>query len=234
MARLVVVTGAGGAIGRVIVRHLLANGYGVAAIDRPGSERHLQDAGSGSEMYVPLAFDVTQDSNWQSALDLAERQIGALCGAVLVAGGWRGGSDFVTTPESTWRELFAMNLDSARVALQAVLPRLIARRSGSVVVFGSRAVSRPWESAGAAAYASSKAALLALAQVAAAECLEHGVRVNALLPSTVDTPANRAAMPDADPARWVSPDSLAQVVEFLLSDAARDISGAALPIYARV
>jgi NAD(P)-dependent dehydrogenase (short-subunit alcohol dehydrogenase family) len=110
---------------------------------------------------------------------------------------------------------------------------MIAARSGSVVLVGSRAAVQPWTSAGAAAYAASKAALVALAQAVAQEVLEHGVRVNAILPSTMDTPANRKAMPNADPSRWVGTDSAASVISFLLSDASRDVSGAAIPVYGR-
>jgi NAD(P)-dependent dehydrogenase (short-subunit alcohol dehydrogenase family) len=101
------------------------------------------------------------------------------------------------------------------------------------VLVGSRAALRPWESAGAAAYAASKAALVALSECVAAEVLAAGVRVNVVLPSTIDTPANRRAMPNADFTRWVAPDSLVEVVLFLLSDAARDVSGAALPVYGK-
>jgi NAD(P)-dependent dehydrogenase (short-subunit alcohol dehydrogenase family) len=125
------------------------------------------------------------------------------------------------------------NLDTAERSLRALLPGMVARGGGSVVVIGSRAVERPWTSAGAAAYAATKAAVVALAQAIAAEVLEHGVRVNAVLPSVIDTAANRSAMPDADPSRWVSPSSLAGVIGFLLSDDARDVSGAAIPVYGR-
>jgi NAD(P)-dependent dehydrogenase (short-subunit alcohol dehydrogenase family) len=110
---------------------------------------------------------------------------------------------------------------------------MVARANGSVVVVGSRAVERPWTSANATAYAATKAGVVAMAQAAAVEVLEHGVRINAILPSTLDTPANRRAMPDADPARWVTTSSVAGVIAFLLSDAARDISGAAIPLYGR-
>jgi NAD(P)-dependent dehydrogenase (short-subunit alcohol dehydrogenase family) len=94
-------------------------------------------------------------------------------------------------------------------------------------------VERPWTSASASGYSASKAAVVALAQTVAAEVLESTVRLNAVLPSTMDTAANRAAMPNADPARWVSTDSVAGVIAFLLSDAARDVSGAAIPVYGR-
>jgi NAD(P)-dependent dehydrogenase (short-subunit alcohol dehydrogenase family) len=125
------------------------------------------------------------------------------------------------------------NLESAQRALRALLPRLIAQRSGSVVVVGSRNVERPWSGAGAAAYTVAKSAVVALARAIAVEVLEAGVRVNAVLPSTIDTATNRGAMPGADASRWVKPESIAAVIEFLLSDAARDVSGAVLPVYGR-
>ncbi|MGD0529244.1 MAG: SDR family oxidoreductase, partial [Polyangiaceae bacterium] len=116
---------------------------------------------------------------------------------------------------------------------RALLPPMVAKKHGSIVVMGSRAAVEPATSAGSAAYAASKAAVVALAQAVAAEVLSAGVRVNAVLPSTMDTPANRAAMPKVDPAKWVSLPSAAGVVAFLLSDEARDISGVALPVYGR-
>jgi NAD(P)-dependent dehydrogenase (short-subunit alcohol dehydrogenase family) len=129
--------------------------------------------------------------------------------------------------------MMATNLETAHASLRALLPGMVARRRGSVVVIGSRAVERPWTSASASGYAASKAAVVALAQTVAAEVLESGVRLNAVLPSTLDTAANRRAMPAADPARWVTPESAADVIAFLLSDQARDVSGAAIPVYGR-
>jgi NAD(P)-dependent dehydrogenase (short-subunit alcohol dehydrogenase family) len=126
------------------------------------------------------------------------------------------------------------NLESAQIALRAVLPRLVERKQGSVVLIGSRAGVRPFTASGDAAYAAAKAALTALAQAIAAEVLEASVRVNLVLPSTIDTEANRKAMPKADVSRWVTTDSLGDVIAFLLSDQARDISGAAIPVYGRV
>jgi NAD(P)-dependent dehydrogenase (short-subunit alcohol dehydrogenase family) len=129
--------------------------------------------------------------------------------------------------------MMGANLETVHRSLRALLPAMVARKRGSIVVIGSRAAVQPATSAGAAAYAASKAAVVALAQAVAAEVLEHGVRVNAVLPSTLDTPANRASMPKVDPAKWVTLGSAAGVVAFLLGDEARDVSGVALPIYGR-
>ncbi len=125
------------------------------------------------------------------------------------------------------------NLETVHRSLRALLPPMVARKRGALVVIGSRAAVDPASSAKAAAYAASKAAVVALAQAVAAEVLPHGVRINVLMPSTLDTPANRTSMPGADPTRWVSLSSAAGVVAFLLGDEARDISGAAVPIYGR-
>jgi NAD(P)-dependent dehydrogenase (short-subunit alcohol dehydrogenase family) len=108
------------------------------------------------------------------------------------------------------------------------------RGGGSIVAIGSRAAERPWESASAAAYAASKAAVVSLIKTTAQEMLGTGVRLNAVLPSTLDTPANRAAMPQANFSRWVALTELNQVIAFLLSQASSAVTGAALPVYGRL
>ena len=151
------------------------------------------------------------------------------------AGGWQGGKRlYEDEDDAIWRAMLESNLETARVALQALLPGMVERRRGSIVAVGSRAAARPWESANAAAYAAAKAALVGLIKAAAAEVLNDGVRLNVVHPSTIDTAANRSAMPKADSSKWVSPESLSGVIAFLLSDAARDISGAEIPVYGRV
>jgi NAD(P)-dependent dehydrogenase (short-subunit alcohol dehydrogenase family) len=235
MAGVIVVTGAAGALGTALCRRLAGHGHGVAGIGlaRHGERlRRLEGELGAAFVGLPLAEDTA--AAWDGALGAVERRLGAPVGAVLVAGGWRGGVPFhEETDEATWRSMLDENLESAQRALRALLPRLVAQRSGSVVVIGSRNVERPWSGRGAAAYTVAKSALVALARVVASEVLDAGVRVNAVLPSTIDTAQNRAAMPDADAARWVAPESIAAVVEFLLSDAARDVSGAVLPVYGR-
>jgi NAD(P)-dependent dehydrogenase (short-subunit alcohol dehydrogenase family) len=110
---------------------------------------------------------------------------------------------------------------------------MVARKSGSIVVVGARGVERPWTNAGSAAYGAAKSAAVSLAEAAAAEVLEHGVRINAIMPSALDTAANRRSMPNADFSKWVTPASAAAVIAFLLSDDARDVSGAKIPVYGR-
>jgi NAD(P)-dependent dehydrogenase (short-subunit alcohol dehydrogenase family) len=178
-----------------------------------------------------LGFDVGQRAAWRDARGGASWA--PLTGAVLTAGAYRGGKPLHETNDETWELMLHANLETARVSLSELVPQLIATGGGSIVVVGSRAALRPWESSGAAAYAAAKAALLALVQTVAAEVLEQGVRLNAVLPSTMDTPDNRRAMPQADASRWVALSSVSDVIRFLLSDAARDVSGALLPVYGR-
>ncbi len=230
MKPVTLITGAAGALGSAVARHLLAHGHAVAAAALPRSLDKLR----ALEGALPLAFDSDDASAWAAPLAEVEAKLGPLTGAVLTAGGWRGGEAlWQEQDDAVWEAMIAQNLGSAHRALRALLPGMVQRGRGSIVLIGSRAAVRPDTSAGAAAYAAAKAGAVALAQAAAAEVLERGVRVNAVLPSTIDTAANRAAMPKADPARWVSTGSIAEVIAFLLSDAARDVSGAALPIYGR-
>jgi NAD(P)-dependent dehydrogenase (short-subunit alcohol dehydrogenase family) len=221
-----VVTGAAGALGSAVVRSLVAAGHAVAAVGSPASQARLEALArelAARGRCVAIAIDVASPQAWSEALPRIERELGPPAGAVLTAGGWAGGKPFIEDGEDTLRAMLAANLETASQSMRALLPGMVARGDGSVVVIGSRAAIEPKTSANAAAYAASKAALLALAQAVAAEVHERGVRINAVLPSTIDTPANRQAMPNADPMRWVNADRLARVAAFLLSDDARDI-----------
>jgi NAD(P)-dependent dehydrogenase (short-subunit alcohol dehydrogenase family) len=234
-SRVVVVTGAAGALGSSLVSFLAARGSRVVAIDRPEAGARLAEVARESAGVTPIELGTTSLETWSPVIERITADLGPPTGAVLVAGGYRGGKPLVDGDgDSSFRALFETNVESARVALQAVLGPMVQAKRGSIVLIGSRAAERPWESTGAAAYAASKAALVALSKVAAAEVLQDSVRVNAVLPSTLDTAANRAQMPNADRSRWVTLESLCDVIAFLLSDASRDVSGAALPVYGRV
>jgi NAD(P)-dependent dehydrogenase (short-subunit alcohol dehydrogenase family) len=217
------VTGAAGALGADVARALASRGDSVALLDRPEGRARLDaiaaEIGHGATVHVGLG-------------ELADVPIEL---AALVAGGWAGGSPLHEThDDATYRAMMESNVDTVYFALRALLPGMVSRKRGAIVVVGSRNVERPWTGKGSAAYPASKHAAVALAQAAAAEVLEHGIRINAIMPSTMDTRANRAAMPNADFSKWVTTPSAAGVIAFLLSDAARDVSGAAIPVYGRV
>lgn len=235
MTDVAVVTGAAGALGSEVARKLSARGERVVLVDGAAARARLEQLAAALPGASVIAGDITDDRTWSDALPRIERELGAPPTlAALIAGAWRGGSPLHEEKgDEIWKTMLSANLETVHRSLVRLLPAMVARKRGSVVVVGSRAGEQPSTSAGAAAYAASKSAVVTLARAVAAEVLEHGVRVNAILPSTMDTPANRAAMPKVDPSRWVSLDSAAGVVAFLLSDAARDISGAALPVYGR-
>jgi NAD(P)-dependent dehydrogenase (short-subunit alcohol dehydrogenase family) len=227
-----IVTGATGAFGSVLVKALATRGDRVVAVVRPG--------GKSSELanepgVTPKEIDLLARDSWRQALEELDRDGLVPDGAVLSAGNWRGGERLhESKDDQIWRAMMENNLETAHTALASLLPGMVSRRRGSVVLIGSRAVERPWESAGASAYAAAKAAVVALARVTAQEVASEGVRVNVVLPSIIDTPPNRAAMPKGDFARWVAPEALASTIAFLLSEAAVDVTGSVLPVYGRI
>ncbi|HEY4015713.1 MAG TPA: SDR family NAD(P)-dependent oxidoreductase [Polyangiaceae bacterium] len=238
MTQVALVTGAGGALGAQVARTLAAAGRKLVLVDSERGKSRLDELASALGGAVVVTGDIAEEATWAAAMPRIERELGAPPAyAALVAGTWRGGQKLhefdARAEDEVWQTVMRANLETARRSIRALLPSMVAARRGSIVVIGSRAAVQPWTSAGSAAYAASKAAAVALAQAVAAEVLDSGVRVNAVLPSTMDTPANRAAMPEADASRWVSLESVAGVVAFLLSDASRDVSGAALPVYGR-
>lgn len=234
---IVAITGGAGALGSALAAHLVAKGYRIAVLDTERSKERVaqlvEKLGSGKA--VGHTGDFAVGATWDAALAAIKTAFGALpTHGVLVAGGWGGGAALhAAKDDSAYEGMIKANLDTAYRALRSLLPAMVEKKHGSIVVVGSRAVERPWTSTGSAAYAASKAAVVAMAQVAAQEVLADGVRINAILPSTMDTAANRASMPKADPSTWVSLDSASAVIAFLLSDDSRDVSGAALPVYGR-
>ena len=233
MSTSIIVTGSAGALGSAVARHLVGRGHRVAGLDHPRAEARLAALkGELGDAYLGIAADVGTAAGWEAAL-ARTAELGPVAGAVLTVGGWSGGTPLASEADGTFARMAESNLSTVHLALRVLLPGMVERRAGSVVVIGSRAAERPWTSAGAASYAASKAGAVALAQAAAAEVLEAGVRINAVLPSTIDTPANRAAMPDADASRWVAPEAIAKVIAFLLSEDSGPISGAAIPVYGR-
>jgi NAD(P)-dependent dehydrogenase (short-subunit alcohol dehydrogenase family) len=235
--RIVAITGGAGALGSALGAHLVAKGYRIAVLDTERSKDRVaqlvEKLGAGNA--VGHTGDFATAATWDAALAAIKTAFGALpTHGVLVAGGWGGGASLhAAKDDSAYEGMIKANLDTAYRALRALLPAMVEKKHGSIVVVGSRAVERPWTSTGSAAYAASKAAVVAMAQVTAQEVLDDGVRINAILPSTMDTAANRASMPKADPTKWVSLESASAVIAFLLSDDSRDVSGAALPVYGR-
>jgi NAD(P)-dependent dehydrogenase (short-subunit alcohol dehydrogenase family) len=232
------ITGGAGALGSTLAKVLVERGWKVALYDVEAARDRLEQLRKelGPDKVTTHAGDFVLASTWDAALATTKAALGELpTHAALIAGGWSGGKPLhAETDDTTYETMMKSNLDTAYRAMRALLPVMVANERGSIVVVGSRAAVRPWTSSGAAAYAAAKAAVVALAEATAQEVLHKGVRVNAILPSTMDTRANRAAMPKADPSEWVSLESAAKLIAFLFHEDARDITGAAIPIYGRV
>ena len=174
--------------------------------------------------------DVTDPGEVAALADDLEAGEGTWALAHLV-GGYHDNDPVAPLDLEAWDRQFELNVRGAAVAMRAFLPGMVRRGGGRVVAVSSRAALRPF--AGASAYAASKAALIALVAAASEEVKHDGVTVNCILPSVIDTPANRAAQGDADHSRWVKPEEIGHVIRFLISPEASAVTGAALPVYGR-
>jgi len=211
--RSALVTGGAGGLGTAVVERLRADGWLVHAPTR--AEADLFDPEAVARAVAAAAAD-------------ADAPLGAV---VNLVGGYAGGGRVAEAPIEGFEEQLRLNLRPTYLVTQAALPALVAAGGGAIVCVGSRAAAAPF--AGAAGYVAAKAAVAAFAAAVAVEYRDEGVRCNAIVPSVIDTPANRAAMPGADPARWVAPAQLAATIAFLCSDDGAATSGAAIPVYGR-
>ena len=227
--RVAVVTGGSGALGQSVVLRFLRDGAAVSVpwIVPEEWETLKSRAGDGAARLHGARVDGTDESAFSAFVAdvLARRQrIDVLVNTV---GGFAGG-DLASTPLAEWRRMLDLNLTSAVIGCRAVLPAMRAARRGRIVNIASRAVVPPL--GGFIAYTVSKSAVIALTQALAQEERPHGITVNAVLPSTMDTPANRSAMPDADRSGWVTTEAVADVIAFLVSDTTGAVSGATVAV----
>jgi NAD(P)-dependent dehydrogenase (short-subunit alcohol dehydrogenase family) len=222
-----IVTGGTGTLGRALVRLLLARGTRVAVPWRSAQDwRSLQQEAGGAPL-VGIEASLADAAGAAAFVAAAATELGVLDAVALVAGGWAGGTSFEGAPADEWDRMLRTNLDTVAHVCRAALPHLRAHR-GAVVAVGSRAAETG--GAGMAAYAVSKVAVHALVRVLAIENAGSGVRFNAVLPGTIDTPANRRAMPNADRSKWTSPEAIADVMAFLLSPESAPTTGALVPV----
>lgn len=226
-ATSVIVTGGAGGLGRAVVRLLLERGARVAVPYRRADEWEAVAAEAARDRLFGRETDLALPASAKAFADAAAAAFGGLDGLALVAGGWSGGARFEDAPADELSRMLRVNLETAANAIRAGLPHLLAR-GGSVVAVGSRGAQAG--GAGMAGYAVAKEALHALVRVLAAENVDRGVRFNAVLPGTIDTAANRAAMPDADRRNWTSPEAVARTIAFLLSPRSAPVTGALVPV----
>jgi NAD(P)-dependent dehydrogenase (short-subunit alcohol dehydrogenase family) len=227
--RSILITGGTGALGSAVVEAFLDDGWRVVVTWLNPKEVERLPERDGLALVGADLFD-------EQAVERAVAEAGGDEGAPLRAvanlvGGYAGGSRVHETPLDQFERQFALNLRPTYLVTRAALPHLIGGGGGSIVCVSSRAAVQPF--AGAAGYIASKAAVIAFSKVIAAEYRDEGVRCNAILPSVIDTPANRSSQPNADHARWVPPSEIARVVLFLCSEQSAPVSGAEVPVYGR-
>ncbi|HMO00704.1 MAG TPA: SDR family NAD(P)-dependent oxidoreductase, partial [Miltoncostaeaceae bacterium] len=206
--RTVVVTGGTGALGTGVVDVLVAQGYAPLVTWVVERERAATQERYGARVRLEQ-LDVT-DAAATKALGARLDEGGGAWGLAHLVGGYRDGEPVAELDPAGWEAQIALNMTSAAYMMRALLPGMVARGGGRVVAVSSRAALRPFP--GSAAYAASKAGLLALVGAAAEDVKHDGVTVNCVLPSVIDTPANRAAQPDADPGRWVGPTQIGETI----------------------
>ena len=228
--RVAIVAGGTGALGQSICLAFLSAGHTVCVPFAVPEETEALRARLGPAEAPRLdaaACDVTDEAAVNRFVAGVVERHGRVDVLVNAVGGFAGG-DLASTSLTEWNRMLTLNLNTAVLGCRAVLPAMTRAGRGRIVNIASRAVLPP--QGGFIAYTVSKSAVITLTQALAQEVRAHGITVNAVLPSTMDTPANRRAMPDADRASWVSTDAVALVVAFLASDAAEAVSGAAVPV----
>jgi NAD(P)-dependent dehydrogenase (short-subunit alcohol dehydrogenase family) len=225
----VLITGGTGGLGTAVTATFLAAGWWVVV---PWvTERELERV-QGQDRLELVKADLFDPEAVAGAVGRAAGDAGAPLRAVVnLVGGYSGGSKVHETPVEDFERQFRLNLRPAYLVTANAVPALVAAGGGTITCVSSRAALKPFS--GAAGYIASKAAVIAFAKALAVEYRDEGVRCNAILPSVIDTPGNRASQPDADHSRWVQPAEIARVVRFLCSDDSSATSGAAIPVYGR-
>jgi NAD(P)-dependent dehydrogenase (short-subunit alcohol dehydrogenase family) len=225
--RTVVVTGAAGNLGHAVGIAFAKLGANLVLVGLH-AESLAERFGSDNDRQLLVAADLRMQSQASAVTNAAIarfRRIDVLCN---IAGGFRMGEAVHEMSDETWEFLFDLNVRSLLNMVRATVPRMIELGGGRIVNIGAHAALKGGANMGA--YCASKAAVIRLTESMAAELRDKGINVNCVLPTTIDTPQNRKAMPDADPSRWVAPEDLASTIVFLASPAARALHGAAIPV----
>ncbi len=234
MKRTAIVTGGTGGLGSAVVARLSEEGWRVVVPWIVERELERVQERPGLEL---IQADLFQEDSVRQVIDAGAAMADApLRGLVNLVGGFAMGGRVHETPIEDFERQFTLNLRATYLMTQAFASRVLSeapagQADAAIVCVGTRAVRRPFS--GAAGYISSKAAVLAFTEAVAIEYRDDGIRCNAILPSVIDTPANRASMPKADFSKWVRPEEIAAVISRLLSEDSGPVSGAAIPVYGR-
>ncbi|HUP91551.1 MAG TPA: SDR family NAD(P)-dependent oxidoreductase [Solimonas sp.] len=225
--QVVMITGAAGALGKHVATAFAAAGARLVLVDLKQATLAAGYPGA-DEKRLLLAADLMDAASTAAAATQAIDRYGHIDALCNIAGGFRMGPAVHETPADLWKLMLDLNAGTLLNAVRAVVPHMLAAGGGRIVNIGAGAGQAGRANMGA--YSASKSAVIRLTEAMAGELRERGINVNCVLPSVIDTPQNRADMPDVDPKRWVAPQDLASVILFLCSDSARAIHGAAIPV----
>ena len=223
--KVVLVTGADGGLGTYVTQAFLDAGATVV-----GTSRKIRPSDFESANFTALAAEISTSAGAKSLVDQVVEHFGKLDVVAHTVGGFGGGQSIADTDDATFQRMFDLNLNCVFYILRAAVP-LLRKTSGRVIAIGSRAALEP--GAGVGAYSASKAAMLSLIRTVAVENKDAGLTANVILPGTMDTPANRKAIPNADISKWVQPASVAKLVVWLAGEAGKDVNGAVIPVYGK-
>jgi NAD(P)-dependent dehydrogenase (short-subunit alcohol dehydrogenase family) len=227
--RTVIVTGAAGNLGKAVAHAFAELGANLVLVDL--QRQGLQTAfGAEDEQRALVAADLLDITGAAAIAQAARTRFGRIDVLCNIAGGFRMGEMVHETSDDNWNFLFDINTRTLLHAVRAVVPDMLAAGGGKIVNVGAFAAQRGAPQMGA--YTASKATVIRMTEAMSAELRDKNINVNCVLPTIIDTPENRAALPKADPAKWVAPSDLANVIAFLASDAARAVHGAAVPVTA--
>jgi len=223
--KVALVTGANGGLGVPVTKALLDAGYTVI-----GLAPRIKQADFDHPKFTALAASLDSLNSARKAVDSVVQRFGKIDVLAHLVGGFAWAS-ITDTDDATFQRMFDLNVNSAFYILRAVLTLMRKAGAGRIIAIGSRAAENPGANVGA--YSASKAALVSLIETVAIENKDAGITANVILPGTMDTPANRKDMPDADKTQWVQPASVASLIVWLAGDAGKDVTGAAIPVYGR-
>ena len=225
-AKTALVTGASGGLGTHVTKVLLDTGFAVV-----GLAPKIRQSDFDHPNFTALSAAIDSLDAAKKAADTVIARFGAIDVLAHLVGGFAGGQTIADTDDATFQRMFDMNFNSAFHMLRAVLPHMRKAGAGRIIAIGSRAAEDPGPKVGS--YSASKAALISLIRTVALENKDAGITANVILPGTMDTPANRKAMPGADVSTWVQPASVASLIVWLAGDAGKDVTGASIPVYGR-
>ncbi len=224
--RVVLVTGANGGLGTYVTQAFLDAGATVI-----GTSRKIQQSDFNNPNFTALAAEISTLEGAKVLVDQVVARFGKLDVLAHTVGGFAGGQSITDTDDATFQRMFDLNLNSVFHILRAAIPPLRQAGAGRIIAIGSRAALEPGPGVGA--YSASKAAMVSLIRTVALENKVAGVTANVILPGTMDTPANRNAMLNADFSKWVRPETVASLVTWLAGDAGKDVNGAVIPVYGK-